>query len=474
MISSDTMKPLAFLLLLAIACTPSATVSASEGASPQRNILFIIADDLATRLRCYGDSAAITPHLDQLASEGVLFAHAYCQGAVCTPSRTSFMLGLNNLHANPSHFIKHPETMTLGRWFREHGYQTCAIGKIDHDDPQDAYTDPRAWDVRVPRQAMQPAIAVKRQAWHEDLGEKRQDISFIGTSPDPLSNPDHLRTNRLLHFFEKERDTSKPFFAAIGYHAPHVPWYSVQPHFDAHAASQFQLETIPPDATPLPAGSLLREPRLEISPAQQLVGMRAYYAAVTTLDAEIGRLLHHLRLRGDLDNTLIVFTSDHGYHLGWRGQWCKHSLSEQVLRVPLIVRHPQANSAFKVAGAKAAGIVELLDLFPTFCEFAGLSLPTTLDGQSFLHQLENPAAAGKAAAYCRWGNGRTVRTQRWRLVERNDGTAELYDHHTDPSEYHNVIADPKQAAVAKRLQSMLQQQFGPAAPKARGKTREKP
>jgi arylsulfatase A-like enzyme len=377
------------------------------------------------------------------------------------------MLGLNNLHANPSHFIKHPETITLGRWFREHGYQTCAIGKIDHDDPNDAYTDPHAWDVRVQREAMQPTGGLKLQGWHEDLGRKRQTISFIGTSPDPRSNPDHLRTDRLLQFFEKERDTDKPFFAAIGYHAPHVPWYSVQTYFDAHASSKFSLEATPPDASPLPTGSLLREPGLEMSEAQQLVGMRAYYAAVTTLDAEIGRLLHHLRLRGDLENTLIVFTSDHGYHLGWRGQWCKHSLSEQVLRVPLIVRHPQASSGLKVAGAQAAGIVELLDLFPTFCEFAGLPVPTTLDGQSFLHQLDDPSAEGKPAAYCRWGNGRTVRTRRWRLVERHDGSTELYDHHTDPGEYHNLIAVPERAALVTRLQSMLRQQLGTLPGKAK-------
>jgi iduronate 2-sulfatase len=195
---------------------------------------------------------------------------------------------------------------------------------------------------------------------------------------------------------------------------------------------------------------------MEMSAAHHRDGLRAYYAAVTTLDQQIGRLLDHLRAKGQLDHTLIVFTSDHGYHLGWRGQWCKHSIDEQVLRVPLIVRHPQG-----AKNAKASGIVELLDLFPTFCDFAELPAPETLDGKSFLPLLMDPKAEGKPGAFCQWGNGRTVRTPRWRLTERRDGTAELYDHSTDEAEYHNVITNPEHDPLVKRLHGMLEAEFGP-------------
>jgi arylsulfatase A-like enzyme len=195
---------------------------------------------------------------------------------------------------------------------------------------------------------------------------------------------------------------------------------------------------------------------MEMSEAHHREGLRAYYAAVTTLDQQIGRLLDHLRAKGQLDNTLVVFTSDHGYHLGWRGQWCKHSIDEQVMRVPLIVRHPKG-----AKNAKASGIVELLDLFPTFCDFAALPAPETLDGKSFLPLLMDPKAAGKPGAFCQWGNGRTVRTSRWRLTERREGTAELYDHSTDEAEYHNVIANPDHAPLVERLHSMLDKEFGP-------------
>lgn len=449
--------------LLCLILTAAGPLTAAEPSKP--NILFIIADDLATRLGCYGDKAAITPYLDRLAAEGVVFTKAYCQGAVCTPSRTSFMLGLNTRHAKANHFIEHPDSMTLGRWFREHGYQTAAIGKIDHDDPNDSYTDPKAWDVRVKREEMAPKLPTQNTFFDEDLGQQRKRVSLIRLADSQEAMGDWMRAERLIQFFDKERDASKPFFAAIGFHTPHVPWDSTRAIYDQHDPAKFTPEITPSDATSLPPGSLLQEPGMEMSEAHQREGIRAYYAAVTTLDQQIGRLLDHLRANGQLDNTLVVFTSDHGYHLGWRGQWCKHSIDEQVLRVPLIVRHPQG-----AKGAKASGIVELLDLFPSFCDIAGLPTPDKLDGKSFLPLLTDPKAEGKNGAFCQWGNGRTVRTQRWRLTERRDGSAELYDHSTDEAEYHNVIANPEHAPLVKRLHSLLELEFGSMTALSRRKT----
>jgi arylsulfatase A-like enzyme len=362
------MPSLRLLFLLAASVLP---LVAAEPSKP--NILFIIADDLATRLSCYGDEAAITPNIDRLAVEGVVFNRAYCQGAVCTPSRTSFMLGLNTRHAKANHFIKHPDTMTLGRWFREHGYQTAAIGKIDHDEPNDAFTDPKAWDVRVKSYDLVAKLPTRNTSFDEDLGQQRKRVSLIRVADSPEAMGDWVRTERMIQFFDKERHPSKPFFAAIGFHSPHVPWDSTRAIYDQHDPAKFTPEITPTDATPLPPGSLGQEPSIEMSDEQQRQGIRAYYAAVTTLDQQIGRLLDHLRAKGQLENTLIVFTSDHGYHLGWRGQWCKHSIDEQVMRVPLIVRHPQG-----AKGAKAGDIFELLDLFPTFCDFAALPTPDTL------------------------------------------------------------------------------------------------
>jgi arylsulfatase A-like enzyme len=432
--------------LLVVACLFAPSAQAAEPAPNRPNILFIVADDLATRLGCYGDAAAITPNLDRLAKEGVLFERAYVQGVVCTPSRTSFMLGLNNRHANPNHFIKNPETMTMGRWFREHGYQTCAIGKLDHDDPKDSFVDPKAWDVRVKREEMPPKSKPTRLH------------AFYGANESGDALADTTRAERLLKFFKEERDPKKPFLACIGFHAPHVPWETTRAAWEAHDPKKFVLEPTPADATPLPKDSLLHEPGMELSEARQREGMRAYYAAVTSLDAIIGDLLTRLKADGHLQNTLIVFTSDHGYHLGWRGQWCKHSVDEQVTRVPLIVKMPGATAG------RSQGIVELLDLFPSFSDFAGLPTAPGLDGKSFLPNVRDPKSPGKPAAFCRGANGRTVRTLRYRLTERTDGSVELYDHASDHLEYHSLAALPEHAATVKRLRGLLLAEMGPPPP----------
>lgn len=443
--------PGAWLLLM----LPVPLVAAEPSVS-RPNILFIIADDLATRLGCYGDKAAITPNLDRLAREGVVFERAYAQGVVCTPSRTCFMLGLNNRHANPNHFIKNPDTMTMGRWFKQHGYQTCSIGKIDHDDPQDSYVDPKAWDVRVKRENLPPKTKpAPLKPFDEDLGQKRTHIGFFGVNESVDAIADTTRAERLLRFFKEERDPQKPFLACIGFHAPHVPWESTRAAWDAHDPGKFVLEPTPADATPLPKGSLLHEPGMELSEGRQREAARAYYASVTTLDGIIGDLLAQLKAAGHLDNTLIVFTSDHGYHLGWRGQWCKHSLDEQVTHVPLIVKMPGTSPA------RTQGIIELIDLFPSFTDFAGLPAAPGLDGRSFLPQVRDAKSPGKLAAFCRGANGRTVRTPRYRLTERSDGSVELYDHAVDPGEYRNVAANEGNSAVVKRLQGLLLNELGP-------------
>ena len=454
-----------FILLSVLPLLPALPGSGTGLAAAEKpNLLFLIADDLATRLGSYGDAAAITPHLDRLAAEGVIFTKAYCQGAVCTPSRTSFMLGLNTRHAKSDHFRHHPDTMTMGRWFREHGYQTFSVGKIDHTEE---YLDPQAWEIRARDAEVKPPVTQGRRiSLEEDLGTQKRRVSHLGIEDQSEALLDWARAERAIRFFDEERDETRPFFAAIGFHSPHGPWDTTRAIHERHDPAKFAPEITPADVAPLPPGSLLHEPGLELSEARQREGLRGYYAAVTLLDEQIGRLLDHLRAKGQLDNTLVVFTSDHGYHLGWRGQWCKHSIDEQVMRVPLIVRHPQG-----AKGARAGGIVELLDLFPTFCDFAGLPAPETLDGKSFLPLLIDPKAAGKPGAFCQWGNGRTVRTQRWRLVERRDGSRELYDHSTDTAEYHNVIANPVHEALVERLHGMLETEFGPMTKAPAGKVK---
>jgi iduronate 2-sulfatase len=426
------------------------------------NFLFLIADDLSPRLGCYGDKAAITPNIDKLAKDGVTFTHAYAQGAVCIPSRTSFMLGLNNHHADCNYFKTHPETMTMGRWFRDNGYQTFSVGKIDHDE---TYTDPKAWDIRVPiTECRLGATPVKKSRYDEDKGLKRETHLTYSVDEKVEATSDWARTDRAIQFLEKERQFQKPFFAAIGFLSSHTPWETTQDILQKQHSGSYSLEwPAPSNMTPVTEKALNYNPGLDFSRELQQQCQQQYYAAIGLLDQQIGRIIKVLDKQDLLNNTIIVFISDQGFHLGWRGQWIKHTISEQVLRVPLIVSMPDG-----VKNAKADGIVELLDLFPTFCELAGIPDPGNLDGSSFVPLLKNPKAEGKPAAYTSmppgWGYGRTIRTKNWRLVERMDGTSELYNHPADKDEYFNVINKSENTSVTKELHAMLEEMFGSLNP----------
>ena len=180
----------------------------------------------------------------------------------------------------------------MGRWFRQHGYQTFSVGKIDHTDE---YTDPRAWDIRVRHEHVRPAAPIKRTTLDEDLGQKRPRVSFIGLADTPQALDDWVRTERAIQL--EQADPQKPFFAAVGFHTPHVPWDTLKTMYDQHDPAKFTLEPTPLNTTPLPPGTMLQEPGMEMSDARQRQGQRGYYAAVTLLDAQMGRLLDVLRAR---------------------------------------------------------------------------------------------------------------------------------------------------------------------------------
>lgn len=415
-----------------------------------KNILFIISDDLATRLGCYGDKNAVTPHLDQFAKDSIVFQRAYSQGIVCTPSRTSFMLGLNGANAKPSHFLKNPETMTMGRYFRMNGYQTFSTGKVDHTEE---FLDPKAWEIRANVKGMENKVTLKEIV--EATGKKRQAARYA-EAQDVSQLQDYFVANEAIKFFQESRDPKRPFLAVIGFYKPHEPKIALKKHYDVHELSKFIPEKIPEGVTP--RGYLRDDPGLNLNEHQQKLAMRAYYAAMTGMDEQFGRIIKALKNQGLYDSTLIVFTSDHGYHLGWRGQWAKHHLDEEVMRVPLIIRHASITSA----GQHTHGIVELLDLFPTFIDFAGLNKLGSLDGKSFLPILKDPSAKGKAASFCHGGKiGRTVRTQTWRLIERRDGSLELYHRPVQTREHFNVASNPEYKPVIQEHLKLLYQELGP-------------
>ncbi len=359
------------------------------------------------------------------------------------------MLGLNNKHARRNHFVMHPETMTMGRWFREHEYQMFSVGKIDHGEH---FIDPKAWDIRG---EFTDSAFNGLRVIREDKGELGRRVSRYKIAESPETTRDWKVAERAIRFLREERDPKKPFFAAVGFFKPHQPCVLTTKHFDQHDPSRFTLQPTPEDATPV--GHAANVPGTEMSEANQRLAQRAYYASVSHMDEQLGRLLDFARESNLLDNTLVLFTSDHGFHLGWRGQWAKHDLSEEVMRVPLIVRYPKLVKP----ATRTKGIVELIDLFPTFAGIADLPIPKTLDGRSFVPQLKDASGPGKGAAFCDNGfNGRTVRTADWRLIQYPNGKHELYHLPTDPSEYYNVIEKPEHDRVVERLQRLLVTELG--------------
>lgn len=378
------------------------------------NILLIIADDLNLRLGCYGEPIARTPSLDQLAQESVLFTKAYAASTVCTPSRKSILTGLaiHKVGANNEDFMeKHPDTMTMPRWFREHGYQTVRLGKIEHG-PE--YAGPKDWDLslttNVPRRG-------KGKNYVDSQG---QTLGNAIAYPDDSFTHDQLRANKFKEFVEQKRDKDRPFFFALGFHSPHIPWESQARHKAMFPLDQLPLPLAPKGATPMTkppeyqkkmlaelhhplpgqegnpwTGDNPKDYNLLVPEQTQREMIREYYAAVAMMDEALGHIMATLKAQGLDKNTIVVFTSDQGYFLGYRGIWRKHYLYPEVLNVPLMVRYP----GLQHAGANAAGIVELLDLFPTLSDLAGITPPEDIDGKSFVPQLQNPQAPGKKAAY---------------------------------------------------------------------------
>jgi uncharacterized sulfatase len=468
------MKPL-HLVFLAILCFPCGR----SAAAPRPNVLLLISDDLNNRLACYGDPVAKTPNLDALARSGVLFERAYCQFPHCNPSRSSMLSGLRprttRVTNNEDNLYRNiPGVMTLPRWFRTQGYATARCGKIFHlgvPTGLESMDDPEAWDFGTPFKDERPYPPKRDSAVNVSTG-KKQGLPWTETTggDDDLVDGNFAKT--AIEWLEK-RDSLKPFFLAVGFHRPHLPLVAPAKYFDLYPFDTIKLPPEPADDEtdiPLPArnGSVPGY-TITTTPEQRRAAIRGYLAAVSFMDAQAGRVLDALKRLGLADDTIIVFAGDHGWHLGEHGLWHKRSLFEESARVPFMVFAPGA----KGNGRRCAGLAELLDVFPTLCDLAGVPAPGNLQGKSLLPLLDDPhstlheaafteARRGKEAEY--WG--RSVRTARWRYTEWNGGRdgIELYDHDTDPGEFTNLAIDPRHTETLAHLKKLLDETTTPPPP----------
>jgi iduronate 2-sulfatase len=474
-----------------------ATVVA-HGAVVRPNVLFIAIDDLRPALGAYGDPLAQTPHLDRLAQRGLVFERAYCQHALCAPSRASVMTGRRperfpkiSAGGQDAHYREVlPDVVTLPQLFKQHGYHTESIGKVNHVYPP--ILDPVSWS--VPERL---ADIVKRD---EYLRPENRVGGFIdpvvkGEATESIAAPDDAYVDGQAADAAIEalrRLQHRTFFLAVGTKRPHLPWTAPERYWKQHAREAFALagsiaDPFPPDhmrqfpwryewspATGEMRGYSDIPAKGDVSPAKILELRHGYYASVSYVDAQVGRIIDELDRLKLAGRTIVVLWSDHGFHLGENGQWGKKSNTELDLRVPLIVIAPGQTKP----GSRTPAMVELVDLYPTLAELAGLPREPGLEGTSFVPVLNEPQRPWKNAVFSQYIRngvaGRAVRTDWHRYVEwtrlstgeRVD--AELYDLKADPLERHNRAAsDTHGAAGHARL---LREGWKAAVPDVRYRT----
>ncbi len=450
--------PLAPACIWLVATLVMALVSgrATAADGPRRNVLLIAFDDLRPELGCYGSRLAVTPNIDALAGTSVRFERAYCQFPLCNPSRTSLLTGR---HPNTTGVLDnqafvhdaHPDFVTLPRHFRNAGYVTAQVGKIFHGgiDDTDAWT--LGGEKRLAPKTPSPQ-------------DRKQSDRIVTLEGDGGQHPDFRTAARAVTLLEQVKD--RPFFLAVGFQNPHSPPRAPARCFAQHAAAEMPFPTDFAPRPTVPAGfpaaclpsknhDLFNDRDATPEEAREMV--EAYYASVTFVDEQLGRVMQAVDRFGLRDNTVIVLFSDHGYHLGEKGKWSKHgSMFEVACRVPLLI-----SLKGDAAGGSSPRTVQLLDIFPTLCDACGIAPPPGLEGHSLLPLLRDPLAAWDHPAFtvCRNGAtvGESVRTERWRYSEFGGGTAGavLFDHESDPHETKNLVDDPEQRDTVTHLNRLL-------------------
>jgi arylsulfatase A-like enzyme len=454
------------LLTHSICIGSGSALGVTTAQKPKYSVLFIVSDDLRPTLGSYGNSIVKTPNLDKLASQGVRFDRAYAQYPLCNPSRSSLLTGKyptqTSILDNEYYFrALHPELVSLPQHFKANGYATLRTGKIFHGgiDDTDSWTE--GGEARE-------FTGAKRPPSNAEGPERTSQSDRIVTLPgDGESNGDYKSATRAIEFLEKYKD--QPFFLAFGESKPHSPPTAPQKFFDLYDADKIPL---PPDFATKPAApegfpdiSIARRNTdlfigRDASPQQAREMIRAYYASVSFMDAQVGRVLDALDRLKLRDKTIIVFFGDHGYHLGEKGKWSKaYSLFDIAIRVPLIIAMPNGKPGV------SPRTVGLLDLFPTLVDFCGLpqpyKAPAKLEGNSLLPLLRNPVTKWNHPALSvvqyQGKIGMSVRTERWHYVQWEKGALGemLLDTVKDPYELKNLASDPAYAKTVAEMRKLL-------------------
>ena len=469
-------------VLLALLATPVL-------AADRPNVLLIVFDDLNRHVSTAGYAPIQTPALESLADAGLTFRRAYCQYPVCGPSRASLLSGLypettRVLDNNSDIRNTRPGTPSLPQLFKDGGYWTAGVGKIFHNpktNPADVawhrfekfQNDESPVEARLRKEFEAKHGSIEAEAnqrsWRKVLKDSRGRIAGQtppGYGPTELRDDQHKdgkNVRQIAAWLDAKANGDKPFFIACGIQKPHVPFWAPQKYFDRYPLDALRYR-------PTPADDWKHRPMLAIVKRYEAFGfelgkendrlrreyMQAYHACISFVDAQIGLLLDALRRSGHWDDTIIVCTSDHGYHLGEHYLWGKVTLFEECARVPMIVRVPGRTQA----GSQSEGLVELVDIYPTLTDLCNIDAPHEFQGRSFAPLLDDPDGAGKNVAYTVVTRGqllgRSIRTARWRYAEwGSPEEAELYDLRNDPHEDRNLVSDAGHAERRRTMHRLL-------------------
>jgi iduronate 2-sulfatase len=421
------------------------------------NVLMIVVDDLRDHEEFAGHNTVYMPNLDRFAAKGIKFKHAYCQATFCNPSRASFLTGLRpdttGIADNTAFFRDSTNpvvanAVTLPQCFRSNGYYTASLGKILHGTQM----DPLSWNLQ---QNSFPAPALPPVGQTTNMTDGALGWCRWG-APDCEDNEldDGAMAERAVEILREKRTV--PFFLAVGFHKPHDPFIAPKKYFDLYPLTNLVLHADPPDASPPPplavpsGGSLTAFNAMDDN--DRLEFLRCYAACSTYADAQVGKVFDALDELGLWQNTIVLLWTDHGYHQGERGWWNKTLLYEYDAKVPLMAYVPQLTPS----GVVCTGVVELVDVYPTLTELAGIAPPPNLEGESFVPLIGNPGQPWSGVGISQKSTGRTVCDGRFRYTEWSDGAKELYDHASDPGEWYNLAGDPAYVDIMQTLRGWIE------------------
>ncbi|MBA2113017.1 sulfatase [Bremerella alba] len=444
------------------------------------NVLFIISDDLGSQsLGCFGNQQCRSPNIDALASQGMKFERTYTQYPVCGPSRAALMsgmyaqaIGVTSNGASEKFTKNLGDRPSLAQHFKDNGYYTARVSKIYHmrvpgditagvDGPDHAASWTERFNCQAPEQWS--------EGEHTHLTRERlkpdpqRDVHYglgyggafyvVKTPGDGAEQADMKASAKAIEILEARAKDKQPFFLAVGLVRPHVPLVAPASFFEQYPAQQMTLpEQLDGDWEDIPKAGMVKNSRgsgLDTKLKKQKV-LEAYYASVTFMDAQVGKMVAAVDRLGLDKNTIVVFTADHGYHLGEHEFWQKMSLHEESTRIPLIVRVPGKDAAITTA------LSQQIDIYPTLAELCGLSIPTHVQGKSLTPAWSDPQSIIHDEVYTLRGrNDHLLRTARWAYIRYANGDVELYDMQNDSQQFHNLAQDRKQADTLAELQKRL-------------------